>query len=621
VSLSTPFHRMLRSCRAVIAGASWAIIGAGSAAADAVEAIPGMAPVVVAQVEALVDASPEPPPDTAAWTSLTLPDRWSQTRPGFGGAVWYRFAVRFEDAPRKPWALMLPKVTMNADLWINGLLAGRHGSMEDRRMSRHWNTPLLFDTPGSAWRAGLNVVHVRVKADAGHAGGLAPLRLGPAAEVARLHEKQRWLQNSTVAVCSVFVIALGLFFLFVWARHRAQAQYGYFSAAAILWGLSNSNMSVTDVPLPDWHWELLVHVLTLWALLLLCLFGLRFAGRRHARLEAAVLAYAAVSAAIHVAAGERWRIATNAALMLPVLLLGSWALGVVLRYVRQRPLRDHLLFGTAAAAMVAIGVHDWALKAGLLPFERPFALPYIAPVLLSALGWLIAGDYARAQTDLAALNRDLARRVDEKEAQLRDSFVRLGQVERERAIAAERARILRDMHDGVGAHLTTAMRQLEAGKSTRSEVVQTLRESLDQLKLSIDAMNLPPGDVNALLASLRYRLQARIEASGLHLHWEVPALPAWAAGSEDAMRHLQFLLFEAVSNVLQHAHASELTVGARVVDGGIEITLHDNGRGFGATEVKLRSMRERAAALAARFDVSSTAQGTRVGVVLPQAPQ
>ena len=47
------------------------------------------------------------------------------------------------------------------------------------------------------------------------------------------------------------------------------------------------------------------------------------------------------------------------------------------------------------------------------------------------------------------------------------------------------------------------------------EVAATLRESLDHLKLSIDAMNLPRGDINGLLASLRYRLQRRIAQAGM----------------------------------------------------------------------------------------------------------
>jgi hypothetical protein len=40
-------------------------------------------------------------------------------------------------------------------------------------------------------------------------------------------------------------------------------------------------------------------------------------------------------------------------------------------------------------------------------------------------------------------------------------------------------------------------------------------------------MNLPSGDVNALLASLRYRLQRRIAQAGLTVDWQVDELPHW----------------------------------------------------------------------------------------------
>src|SRR5262249_40132421 len=148
-----------------------------------------------------------------------------------------------------------------------------------------------------------------------------------------------------------------------------------------------------------------------------------------------------------------------------------------------------------------------------------------------------------------------------------------------RAVIAERERILRDMHDGVGANLATAMRQLESGVASPGEVAHTLRESLDQLKLSIDAMTLPAGDVNALLASLRYRLQPRIESAGLRVDWDVDELPRWEAGDDHAMRHLRFLLLEAISNTLQHAGASTLRLAAHVVDDAIQIQVEDDGCG------------------------------------------
>jgi signal transduction histidine kinase len=140
-------------------------------------------------------------------------------------------------------------------------------------------------------------------------------------------------------------------------------------------------------------------------------------------------------------------------------------------------------------------------------------------------------------------------------------------------------------------------------------------------------MNLPPGDVNALLASLRYRLQRRIEMAGLALHWEVEALPPWPAGARDteAMRHLQYLVFEAMSNTLQHAQASEMTLGASSDRRAIRVQLRDNGCGLdtaalAADSAALRAMRDRARLLGARLDIAACQPGLRVTVVLPLEP-
>jgi signal transduction histidine kinase len=221
-----------------------------------------------------------------------------------------------------------------------------------------------------------------------------------------------------------------------------------------------------------------------------------------------------------------------------------------------------------------------------------------------------------ARVEALQLQASLAQRVEQKERELRASFERVSQLERARAVTAERERILRDMHDGVGANLATAMRQLENGAAPAQEVAATLRESLDHLKLSIDAMNLPSGDVNALLASLRYRLQRRIAQAGLAIDWQVDELPHWEQGSDQAMRHLQFLLLEAISNALQHAQASTLTLSARSNSGTIEISVRDDGGGCVDDGSGLQSMRERARAIGAQLVVEDAEPGTKVRVRL-----
>ena len=176
------------------------------------------------------------------------------------------------------------------------------------------------------------------------------------------------------------------------------------------------------------------------------------------------------------------------------------------------------------------------------------------------------------------------------------------------------------MHDGVGAHISTAIRQMESGQASHVEVLQTLRDSLDQLKLSIDAMNLSPGDVTALLANLRYRLEPRFKASDIELQWDVDLVLPLARLDHAAMRQLQYMVFESLSNVLQHAHATQLRIELRsTAQGGARLRVIDNGCGFEPERVKRRglsSLRERAAAIAASLLITSVAGNTVVEIEL-----
>jgi signal transduction histidine kinase len=242
----------------------------------------------------------------------------------------------------------------------------------------------------------------------------------------------------------------------------------------------------------------------------------------------------------------------------------------------------------------------------------------VAPLIGVVVIWIVSQRFRRASAEAAELNATLAQRVRDKEHELRESFARVSALEQSRAVVAERERILRDMHDGVGANLASAMRQLEGGHVPPREVAAMLRESLDQLKLSIDAINIPAGDVNALLASLRYRLQPRIEGAGIALHWDVDALVPWHARAEGGMHHLQFLLLEAFSNALQHAQAKSLRLSAHVDADAIHITLRDDGCGIAdGSACGLRTMRERAASIGARLVVEAATPGTRVSLRLP----
>jgi signal transduction histidine kinase len=235
-------------------------------------------------------------------------------------------------------------------------------------------------------------------------------------------------------------------------------------------------------------------------------------------------------------------------------------------------------------------------------------LRYSSVLFGLVLGYIVVTRFRAVAAQAQELMATLAGRVAQKESELAQSYQKLEQLASERARAQERARVLRDMHDGVGAHISSAIRQLESGRSSQAEVLQTLRDSLDQLKLSIDAMNLPQGDITALLANLRYRLEPRFAASDIELQWDVDVMEPVARLDSQGMRHLQFMLFEALSNVLQHAEATVLRIEASATDGGAVLRIVDNGRGFDVTAPPrkgLASQRERASAMGASVQIAS----------------
>jgi signal transduction histidine kinase len=549
--------------------------------------------------------------------TIQLPLHWDVMYRVRSGTAQLTLAFPWQSGiANEPYMLFVPRIANAYSVELNGTVLASAGHLTahgERWSPKH---PVGIGFPGQLLQE-RNELTIHLRADTGRRAGMTPIVLGPARLVDPIHTRAYAVRVILPWAAVTFSALVSAFCLLLWLQQRERL-YAWACMGEAVWAVIVADVVMEWAPI---HWVawygvlFMLRAVWIWALYAVIeqVFGRRPQGERRAVIALLAAVPVAVIAALAVDSSIPLR-------LLRVIMSVLWLVVCIrlLLELRKSVTAERALLAIGGAALLLAGIHDSA-SAGLIGsgFGEPTLARYVGVMLGATIMLIVSKRFRLARAETLQLQASLAMRVAQKESELRESFERLSQLERARAVTAERERILRDMHDGVGANLATAMRQLESGTAQPQETAAILRESLDHLKLSIDAMNLPSGDVNALLASLRYRLQRRIEQAGLAIDWQVDELPHWDRGSDRAMRHLQFLLLEAISNALQHAQASTLTLSAHSDGIAIQICVRDDGRG-GCTDSDsgFESMRERAQAIGAQLVVEDAAPGTRICVKL-----
>lgn len=131
-------------------------------------------------------------------------------------------------------------------------------------------------------------------------------------------------------------------------------------------------------------------------------------------------------------------------------------------------------------------------------------------------------------------------------------------VQRARQLATERERerIMRDLHDDVGARLLTLSHRLVG--TPDAEVV---RSAIRSLRETIYSLNAPEGgDLPLAIADWRHEVGERLEGSDTEVCWQVDPLVGRIRLNSAQRFNLGHVLRESVSNVLRHSSPKKLFI-------------------------------------------------------------
>ena len=562
---------------------------------------------------------------------VSLPYLWDREQGAQSGLAVFEIPFNLATLSLEPYGLSIPKIGNGYEVYLNGVLLDRFGDLtrHDRADAK---LPRLIAVPPNLLQAS-NVLRLVVGVDVGRQGGLSAVTLAPMALAQQIQAPYWQWRVIGLQVVAVFSALIGLTGVLLWLTQPARRSDGSFgrdvvylygALAEFFWVFRVADAILESPPLPLPWWSVL-SALSLWGwsscTVLFCIAVVGWQQARHLpalRLWLGLLGLLGLGAGI-AARVYGWPLPLTVWYGVLGLTFLLFALSLVWQAVQRGALLESRVLALVILVNVLVGLLDLYQLRVSPSMDGRTSLYYASVLFGLAAGWVVLRRFGAVSRQAHHLRDNLNDLVRHKEAELARSYQRLAQGAQEQARSGERSRILRDMHDGVGSHISTAIRQLQSGRASAEEVLQTLRDSLDQLKLSIDAMHLPPGDITALLANLRYRLEPRLKACGIELAWAVDQLEPVARLDAGAMRQLQFMLFEGISNVMQHARASRLCIEAQQTAQGVRIGVLDNGCGFDAVQTPrrgLRLMQERATAIGARLHVHSQAGCTALEVLL-----
>jgi signal transduction histidine kinase len=419
---------------------------------------------VLVDAAILLDDRPTPPPDDApGWEPVTLPDAWRERRPERDGFGWYRLELRGPAPPGEAYALYLPSVAMNAAAWVNGEPVGSGGRFEEP-LARNFNRPLYFHFSGALLARERNVIHVRLACYATPLHGyLGPVEVGPDAVLRGPYEAQLFRQAHLTELSSWLTAVLLLFLSGLWIGSRFESTYGWFVLSAAFWTINSLNYWVRDVPVGTWTWERINNSVVEPFIVALAIWVHRLLGVERPRLERALLGFAAASFV------TIWLLPPSsfypAAVWLHVgaLAVGSYAVYEILRHWRSYPLWQTWIYAVGGGLGFSYAAHDLAIQLDLLPATTPQLFPFVVPILLLCFGATLVARFVTSLRAAESVSRELERRVEEKHAELQRSYARTRELERAQVLAHERERLMREMHDGLGGHLVSALSLVEAG--------------------------------------------------------------------------------------------------------------------------------------------------------------
>ncbi len=286
---------------------------------------------------------------------------------------------------------------------------------------------------------------------------------------------------------------------------------------------------------------------------------------------------------------------------------------IVLAFVQKNPLMNYLAVGTATQIFFS------SISMVLVLTKSKAETIYTSPIFYFELGiicsiifFLLGLFYKNRQELILKIKEQEAMKL-EVEKQSFENQLTIYKTQQE-----ERNRISADMHDDLGAGMTSIRLYSELAKTKLGdkiipeiEKISSFADDLiNKMNAIIWSMSSQNDSLGNMVAYIRSYTTEYLDGTGIKPRISIPENLPHLIVNGTIRRNIFLVIKEALQNIVKHSNATEVVITMEKEPEGLSLTLHDNGKGIDLDNIRqfsngLKNMKKRMNDLGFEFSVEN----------------
>jgi signal transduction histidine kinase len=299
---------------------------------------------------------------------------------------------------------------------------------------------------------------------------------------------------------------------------------------------------------------------------------------------------------------------------LKVFALVAAVVYIVVALLKKNKLMNYLAVGTAA--QIFLSIISFILILTGISTEFIFTAPvfyFEMGVIISVIFFLLGLTYKNRQELIDKIQEQEAMKLEVEKKGFENQLAILN------AQQAERNRISADMHDDLGAGMTSIRLYSELAKTKIGspmmpeieKISSSASELIDKMNAIIWSMSSSNDSFGNMIAYIRSYVQEYFEdfpaiKCSISLPEHLPDIEV----NGEVRRNIFLVIKEALHNIVKHAEATEVVIIMHYNTEGLTLTIQDNGKGIALDNVRsfgngLKNMKKRMTDIGVDFSIEN----------------